>query len=213
MQIYSLLLQIRRLNLLMLFNNTYYISLTKIPIKIPLKEHEDGRHLKLILIFFRRRVLKIQICIFLFLQIAHPNQYFRRVNQYFRTLWYKIKKNWSINIFLLACQLQCTKFAHMGKEIVSWKCANCYFTECKWSANCSLQTIFMQIMPYHYIAVWSLHLHLMQFFLHPSDSPWTTGLGILLTFFFKAFYGDMKGWRMGKDLQAVIYHDLEGQKI
>jgi len=32
MQIYSLLLQIRRLTLLMFFNNVYYISLTKIPI-------------------------------------------------------------------------------------------------------------------------------------------------------------------------------------
>lgn len=55
----------------MFFNNVYYISLTKILIKIPLKEHEDCRHLKLILIFFKKQVLKIQICIFLVLQIAH----------------------------------------------------------------------------------------------------------------------------------------------
>lgn len=58
----------------MLFNNAYYISLTKIPIKIPLKEHEDCRHFEInsgFVFFFRKQVLKIQICIFLFLQIAH----------------------------------------------------------------------------------------------------------------------------------------------
>lgn len=55
----------------MFFNNVYYISPTKTPIKIPLKEHKGCRRLKLILIFFLKQVLKIQTCIFLLLQIAH----------------------------------------------------------------------------------------------------------------------------------------------
>lgn len=71
----------------------------------------------------------------------------------------------------------------MGKEIVSWKCANCYFTECKWSANCSLQTIFMQIMPCHYIAEWSLHLHLMHFSPIHLTVPGQQDLGYYSLFF------------------------------
>jgi len=41
----------------------------------------------------------------------------------------------------------------------------------------------MQIMPYYYIVVWSLRLHLLGFFLHPFDSAWTSGFGLLLTSF------------------------------